>query len=164
MGRDERRLHTHAERPENSGHDYRGVVRGAHRVAGPAVRLERPGLSGPHQHPATVHGQPGHRLSDIRHVFHVLRAPVGHIVPVLEDIQNSPEKDTAAAGPAERHAGTLEVSTAAISPLVRVVNIRRSFSKYPKNSNDLVTNNYGLYPYGVLEFPSSETAECSSLE
>lgn len=109
LGRYQCRLYSHKKRPADSGHDHRGVVRGAHRVPGPAVRLERPGLPGPNQYPAAVHGQPGHRLPDIRHVFHVLRAPVGDSVPVLEDIQDSPEKDPQEEGSAERHARTLEV-------------------------------------------------------
>lgn len=111
LGRHQRGLHSHAQRPEDRGHDRGGVVRGAGGVAGPAVRLEGPGILGPHQRPAAVHGQPGHRLPDIRHVLHVLLAAAGHPVPVLEDIQNRPEKDPEEEGPEERHARALEVGS-----------------------------------------------------
>lgn len=111
MGRYQRRLHSHAKRTEDSRHDHRGMVRGSSRVAGPAIRMEGPGLFGPHQHPTAVHGQPGHRLPDIRHVFHVLRASVGHPVPLLEDIQNSPEKDPQEKGSEERYDRTFKVRT-----------------------------------------------------
>lgn len=109
LGRHQRRLHSHEKRPKDSGHDRRGVVRSAGGVVGPAVWLEGPGLLGPHQYPTAMHGQPGHWLSDIRHVFHVLRASAGHLVPLLEDIQNSQEKDSQAKSSEERNARTLEV-------------------------------------------------------
>lgn len=115
LGRDQRGLHPHEERPADRRHDRGGVVRGVGRVACAAVRLEGPGLLGPHQHPAAVHGQPGHRLPDIRHVFHVLSTITGHPVSVLEDIQNRPAADPPEEGPAERHARALQVgSTTAI--------------------------------------------------
>lgn len=115
LGRDQRGLHPHEERPADRRHDRGGVVRGAGRVAGAAVRLERPGLPGPHQHPAAVHGQPGHRLPDICHVLHVLSTTTRHPVSLLEDIQNRPAADPPEKGSAKRHARALQVgSTTAV--------------------------------------------------
>lgn len=109
LGCDQFGLHSHKERSENSRNDCGCMVCGAYRFAGPAVWLEGPGLFGPYQHPTAMHGQSGHWLSDICYVFHVLRASVGHTVPVLEDIQNSQATDSPEKGSKERHARTLQV-------------------------------------------------------
>lgn len=111
LGRDQRGLHPHEKRSADRRHDRGGVVRGAGRVAGTTVRLEGPGLPGPHQHPAAMYGQPGHRLPDIRHVLHVLSTTTGHPVSLLEDIQNCPAADPPKEGPAERHARALQVGS-----------------------------------------------------
>lgn len=109
LGRDQRGLHPHEERAADCRHDRGSMVRGVGRVTGTAVWLEGPGLPGPHQHPAAVHGQPRHRLPDIRHVLYVLSTATGHLVPLLENIQNRPAADPPEEGPAERHARTLQV-------------------------------------------------------
>ena len=58
-----------------------------------SVRLERPGLSAPDKRQEAVHGEPRHRISNIRHVVDVLRPTFGHLRAVLEDLPNCEETD-----------------------------------------------------------------------
>lgn len=85
------------------------MVCGVSGVTGPAVWLEGSGLLGPYQYSTTVYGQSRHWLSNIRHVFDILPAPVGHPVPILEDFQNSQEKDSQKKSSEKRYARTLQV-------------------------------------------------------
>lgn len=85
------------------------MVCGVSGITGPTVWLERPGLLGPYQYPTTVFGQSRHWLSNIRHMFDILPAPVGHPVPILEDFQNSQEKDSQKKSSEKRYARTLQV-------------------------------------------------------
>lgn len=56
-----------------------------------------------------MYGQSRHWLSDICHMFNVLLASTGHPVSLLEDIQDSQEKDSQKKGSEKRYDRTFEV-------------------------------------------------------
>lgn len=109
MGCDERWLHSYSKRSADSGYDCRGVVCGVSGVTGSTIWLEGSGLLGSNQCPTTVYGQSRYWLSNIRHMFDILSASVGHPLPILEDFQNSQAKDSQKKSSEERYAWTLQV-------------------------------------------------------
>ncbi|GLH17006.1 Uncharacterized protein GBIM_21951, partial [Gryllus bimaculatus] len=102
LGGDERGLHPHAQQLAHRRHDRGGVGGGADRVAGAAVRLEGPGIPGPHQPAAALPGEPGHRVPGVRHLLYLLRAAARHPGAVLENLPDGAQTHSPAP-PAAAH-------------------------------------------------------------